>query len=111
MRKLPRTYESSSQAGYSPDVEINNQPSLTVPDQSYSVREIMQKFAQGTLPDIYKEPEFSEDLPDLRGLDISEIFDMKQTVKDEIKTKKQKYEDLETQKKLVASQPNPPITE
>lgn len=54
---------------------------MTVPDQAYSIREILVKFASGTLPDIYQEPEFSEDLPDLRGLDISQIDEMKKSAR------------------------------
>lgn len=61
----------------SKDVEKNFLPSETVPDQSMSVREIMQKFASGTLGDISTEPYYNEDLPDLRGLDISQVHQMR----------------------------------
>ena len=38
-----------------------------------TVREIMDRFASGTLPDVHHDANYSEDMPDLRGLDISEI--------------------------------------
>lgn len=91
-----RTYKSSAIAGNSPDKELNYGISQTVPDQSLTVREILTKFANGTLPDIYEEPEFTEDLPDLRGLDISQVHEMN-------RENKQKIEELDkTDKKEKA---------
>lgn len=37
----------------------------------------MRRYASGTLPDIYQEPEFSEDMPDLRGMDIVQLNELK----------------------------------
>lgn len=51
--------------------------SETLPDQSLSVRDILQKFANGTLDEIANDAFYSEDLPDLRGLDITELEEMK----------------------------------
>ena len=86
-----RNYRTSATEGYSPDKEENNGISLTVPDQSYSVREILEKFASGTLPNIINEGTFTEDLPDLRNLDISEVHEMTQQNKKEIEEKEKIY--------------------
>lgn len=72
-----RKFRNVVTAGNSPDRENNYGVSETVPDQSLTVREIITRFASGTLPDIMKNVEYTEDLPDLRGLDISEIHDLK----------------------------------
>ncbi|CAI9672780.1 hypothetical protein [Elizabethkingia anophelis] len=53
--------------------------SETVPDQSLTVREILKKYANGTLDDIgnrdiyYNDDDDGFDGVDLRGLDISEL--------------------------------------
>jgi len=72
-----RKFRKVSMAGNSPDKEVNTLPSETVPNQAMSMRTIMARFASGTLNDISRETEYSEDLPDLRGLDISQLHDMK----------------------------------
>lgn len=87
-----RTYRNSTTQGNCTIKECNNLPSLTVPDQSFTVREILEKFANGTLSDVAIQPSYSEDLPDLRGLDISQIHDMKVANDREVKELKEKYE-------------------
>lgn len=74
---MKRTYRNSQKAGNFPIKEVNTLPSLTVPDQAMSIEEILRRFASGTMPDILRENVFTEDLPDLRGLDISEIHAMR----------------------------------
>lgn len=79
-----RKFRSSQTQGNFPIKEINSLPSETIPDQSMSVQEILLRFASGTLPDIVREQNYSEDMPDLRGLDISEIYNLKQQASDDI---------------------------
>lgn len=61
------------------DNEVNTQPSMTVPDQSLSVKELMERYAKG-LPlegekvSYYHGEEF---VPDLKKMDLSEIDDLK----------------------------------
>lgn len=43
--------------------EINNQPSLTVPDQSYSIRDLLEHFT--SMPDDIMRPVFFDDDPDI----------------------------------------------
>lgn len=60
--------------------EVNEEPSLTVPDQSYTIPQIFQKFAQGVHLDIAHEPYYSDsrdlDLPD--NLIISDLTDLEE---------------------------------
>lgn len=97
-----RTYRSSLIAGHSPWKEVNNGHSETVPDQSYTVREILTKFAQGNLPDIYSEPEFNEGMPDLRGLDYVQLMEMREE-------NKQRVSALEKQKKAAERLKDMPV--
>lgn len=54
--------------------EVNRQPSMTIPDQTMSLREILQRFAQGLPVTGAKVPVYDEenDLPDIRTLDLAE---------------------------------------
>lgn len=51
-------------------------PSLTIPDQTMDIREILNRYAQG-LPIEQKEPIFNEEemLPDWKKMDLSERYD------------------------------------
>lgn len=59
--------------------EVNNGISETVPNQALTVRQILERYASGTIMPISFEREFSEDLPDLRFMDISELEIMAET--------------------------------
>lgn len=100
---MKRTFRISSKAGNSSDVEINIGVSMTVPDQSMTIRDIIDKFAHGVVPDLSRDLEYSEDMPDLRGMDISELHEMRKQVKqdikdieEEIKSRKSKSKEEET---------------
>lgn len=79
-----RSFKKIATMRESTEKERNYKKSETVPDQSLTVREIMEKFANGTLPDITRELEFTEDLPDLRGLDISQVHNMRDNNRNDI---------------------------
>lgn len=55
--------------------EENHLPSMTVPDQSLTVREILERFTRGLMPPISRELQFTEDLEDLRGLEPWQIYE------------------------------------
>lgn len=82
---MVRKFRISSKAGNSKQTESNTGKSETVPDQSMTIRDIIDKYAHGVLPDFSQELEYSEDMPDLRGMDISELHNMRREVKQEIK--------------------------
>lgn len=103
---MNRTYRNSATAGNSTDIEYNFLPSETVPDQSMTVRTILERFASGTLSDIGNAPEYSEDNPDLRGLDISQLHDMRKQARENanalqeaIKTEAREKRELKNQQK------------
>lgn len=66
------------------DGRIFTQPSLTIPDQTMSIKELVTRFAKG-LPiaegktPIYDEDGVSEGI-DLRKLDLSEIHELKKQI-------------------------------
>lgn len=74
--------------------ETNPFPSMTVPDQTMSIREIMQRFAKGLPIDGSKVPIYDEenDLPDLRTLDLAEREDYINSYTAELNEIKQKQE-------------------
>lgn len=42
------------------DLEINDLPSETIPDQSYSIKEILERFTMGNAPGISKNVQYPE---------------------------------------------------
>lgn len=62
-------YNHLRQAG-----EINTQPSMTVPDQAMSMKEILRRFAAGIPIEAGRVPIYDEenDLPDFRKMDLAE---------------------------------------
>ncbi|WP_155267305.1 hypothetical protein [Elizabethkingia anophelis] len=113
----------SSMDDENPVAEIVRGVSETVPDQSLTVREILDKFANGTLDEIGNDRYYNDDvegydMPDLRGLDITELQQMKRDAQmdiDEIQAMIDLYDDVQTPtptptKKKVKSDPSPTDT-
>lgn len=74
---------------YSKRYEMNNLPSMTVPDQSLTIREIMRRFASGLPIDGEKVPMYDEeneenDLPDLSRMDLAEREEYIESAKTEL---------------------------
>ena len=90
---MKRKYLNSSEAGNSARLERNTEVSQTVPDMALSIREIMSRYASGTLDDLQNELFYSEDLPDLRGLDISQLMEMKSEAQQDVMRLKQEIAD------------------
>lgn len=77
--------------------EANKQPSQTVPDQTLSLRTLLDRYAKGLpLSGNPNEPQYfgDEQMPDLNKMDISEIHDLKNAIKSDIL---QKQQDLHNQ--------------
>lgn len=73
--------------------EINTMPSETIPDQTLSVKEIMDRFVrglpvQGAKVPIYEGDE--SDLPDLSRMDLTERHETIERIKNEVETLKEK---------------------
>lgn len=60
-------FKSISRPGSDPG-EINNLPSMTVPDQSYTVRDLLERFTTGVLPVSSRTPVYSDN-PDFDNYD------------------------------------------
>lgn len=71
------------------DGEFNRQKSLTIPDQAMSIKEILERYSRGIMPNgfqpIYDEVENTEDyLPDPRTLDLAERQQLAEMYAEEI---------------------------
>lgn len=53
--------------------EVNKGISETIPNQALTVRQILERYASGTLMPVSFNLDYSEDLPDIRFLDITEL--------------------------------------
>lgn len=72
--------------------EINNEPSCTVPDQTMSIREILQRYSRG-LPiggrnDLYYDED--DTMPDYKTLDLAEIQELRENVTQTIEKHRKK---------------------
>ena len=83
--------------------ETNNEPSLTIPDQTMSIKEILNRFASG-LPvggqktPFYDETESEEYIPDPRYMDLADRQELSEQYNfelQEIKKKPQTSENVE----------------
>ena len=57
------------------DMETKREPSLTVPDQSYTVREILEKFTRGLPLDVVQEGSYDE-IEDFSGYEPEKAIDL-----------------------------------
>lgn len=86
--------------------ETNDEPSLTIPDQTMSIKEILSRYASG-LPvggqktALYDETESEEYFPDPRYMDLAERQEYAENYKQEFQAIK---ENLEKQKTDVNSE-------
>lgn len=106
-RKFRTQYNSHEFPKY---YEKNILPSLTIPDQSYTIAEIIDRFTRGLNFEGIRVPIYSdEDFPDIRNLDISEIDEirranqknqneLRQRLNEEEKLRKKKIRDEYIQK-------------
>lgn len=74
-------------------VEITEGPSMTIPDQSMSVREILDRFSKGLPLSGARTPLYygeDDDFPDFERMDLSERETYIKGVKEELESLKQK---------------------
>lgn len=91
--------------------EVHGKPSLTIPDQSLTIKEILQRYAQGLpLHASAQIPIYHGDneIPDLQRMDLAEreqyLNDLKQTVEDTKARINQQLEDEKRQQEEAAKQ-------
>lgn len=84
--------------------ERNHLPSMTIPDQSLTVSELVERNRRG-LPlggakvPIWQENPETEYLPDIEKLDLAEIQEMKENVAAEIKEKQEQLQEFDKKRK------------
>lgn len=82
--------------------EINNAPSKTVPSQSMTIREIINRTQKGLPVTGVRVPMYNETedgiMPDLRNMDISEIYELKRRIQQTERTLRKKLEEEEEEK-------------
>lgn len=87
---------------FSRDGEKNNKPSVTIPDQSMTVKEIMSRFARGLSVTGNKVPVYNgedDDMPDLSRLDLVERQEVLEQVEQEVKDIKARINETQAKKK------------
>lgn len=86
--------------------KMYNEPSLTIPDQTMSIREMLERFARGLpLTGNNSEPVYEGDEGlgvDIRTLDLSELHDLKEGIKQEISDIRTKHASETTKKEKDA---------
>lgn len=75
--------------------ETNDLPSLTIPDQTMTIREILTRFSRG-LPieqkiPIYNESDSDEYFPDPRYMDLAERQELSEIFREELQQFKESY--------------------
>jgi len=80
--------------------EQNDEPSLTIPDQTLSIKQILERYASGQSLEgktpYYDESESEEYYPDPRYMDLAEREELSQDFREEIqhiKTKSKKQQE------------------
>lgn len=83
--------------------EINEGPSLAIPGEAYTIRELLEKYTNGVMPDIHREGQYDEepdiDNPDMfrkPDLDLSDL-DLMETI---VQTTQQQVEEQAKQAEL-----------
>lgn len=105
--ELPTVKNSLNAYMFPKTGERSDLPSLTVPDDTMSVREILYRYARGLGFEGAKTPMFEEDgyeMPDVSNMDYSEIEEMYQRNLDVQKTIQSRLKDMQNAKD-VSQQP------
>lgn len=86
--------------------EINTMPSLTKPDQTLTIREILDRYANGMPLMGHRVPVFDEgnDLPDPRTLDYTELQEMAESFEKEIRDIRTKADAIKAKNEALLRQ-------
>lgn len=91
--------------------KVFDQPSMTVPDQSLTIRQILDRYSRGLPLDLKtpqwdNQPDIDDIMPDPKTLDISERYDLAQQAQQELNQIKRKLAEKPKNKPII----EPPIT-
>lgn len=84
--KKPLIKTSMNASEFPKNYEEITEPSLTIPDQTLTIREILDRYARGLSIDGVKNPLFDDEdfLPDPRTLDLEERYQLAQQFEQEL---------------------------
>lgn len=107
-KKQNKVKNSLNAAQFERHYEYNAQPSETVPDQTLTIKQILDRFARG-LPvnrgiQLYDEEHEDNDLPDFRTMDFAEREEFREAAEQELSEIKAKHK----RKKDEQEKPTPP---
>lgn len=107
MEKFKTNYNAEK---FAPDHEKSTKPSMTVPDQTLSLREVLRRYSQGLPINGVKVPLYDENpedanLPDISKLDLAEREELALQYAAELAELKEKYK---LQNKPVKTAENAP---
>lgn len=107
--RLPQHFKLESQ-----DMEHPSGVSITIPDESYTIKDLVQKFSQGIDPSISKLAEYSEDSddhdqPDMRKLATADLSDVDNYKRELASRRLALLQDMEKQK-TEANKKTEPVT-
>jgi len=83
-----RKFQTQWNETWEPDYEVNEKPSMTVPDQTMSIKEILERHARGLSFEDGKVPMYEgEDnpTPDLDRMELTDRMDLLQANADKVK--------------------------
>lgn len=95
MNTAPKFKNTFNAHTFTKKYEKNTKPSVTVPDQTMSLREILTRYAHGLPIDSMKTPiyEGEEYVPDPQFMDLADREEFKKQAYREIEETKQKFEE------------------
>lgn len=88
MANLPRIRNAMNAHLFPLKKQIITQPSMTIPDESMSIREILDRFSRGLPVGGSRTPIYDDenDMPDIRTLDLAERQELAQHYSEELKS-------------------------
>lgn len=95
LKTSPKVKNSLNAAQFERHLEYNDQPSETIPDQTLTIKQILDRYARG-LPvnrgiSLYDDEYEDNDLPDPRTLDIAEREELREAAEQELSEIKAKH--------------------
>lgn len=92
--------------------EVFTKPSLTIPDQTMSLREILDRYSRGLPVDgMAGEPIYhgeEDEMPDFRRMDLAEIQEYRENIQQFVNDTKDKYQaeqaDIKSKKAAAAAE-------
>jgi len=103
--KIKTRYNSEE---FPKNYERNTQPSKTIPDQSMSVKEIMERHARGLPTAGERVPVYfgeDEDMPDLKKMDLAEIQELKENAALQVTQLQDKLQEQKTKSSAANRKP------